>query len=115
MGLFPHALEEAKSQGIALRPKYILREVFDKRAVDYEIESKKERIWGKDAERGKWKEEWTGVYVFENEWPSFRTRQDRRLELVSALWPCLPGRRKLAVKVVNIFGNNTTKTIEITL
>ncbi len=51
MGLFPHALEEAKSQGIALTPKYILREVFD----------------------------------------------------------------KLAVKVVNIFGNNTTKTIKITI
>ena len=34
MGLFPHALEEAKSQGIALSPKYIPREVFDKRAVE---------------------------------------------------------------------------------
>ena len=34
MGLFPHALEEAKSQGIALTPKYIPREVFDQRAVE---------------------------------------------------------------------------------
>lgn len=34
MGLFPHALEEAKSKGIALSPKYIPREVFDKRAVE---------------------------------------------------------------------------------
>ena len=34
MGLFPHASEEAKSKGIALTPRYIPREVFDKRAVE---------------------------------------------------------------------------------
>ena len=34
MGLFPHASEEAGSQGIALTPRYIPREVFDKRAVE---------------------------------------------------------------------------------
>src|SRR6266852_7907563 len=26
-------------------------------------------------------ERWTGAYIFENEWQSFRTRQDRELEL----------------------------------
>ena len=26
---------------------------------------------------------WTGDYVFENEWQSFRTRKDRSLELIS--------------------------------
>ena len=82
-------------------------------AVDYEFESKKERIWEKDEETGKWREQWTGGYVFENEWQSFRTRKDRRLKLVSAPRECLPGRRKLAVKVVDIFGNDTMKTIEI--
>lgn len=34
MGLFPNALEEAKSKGIALSSKYIPCEVFDKRAVE---------------------------------------------------------------------------------
>ncbi len=34
MGLFPAVLEEAKSKGIDLAPKYIPAEVFDKRAVD---------------------------------------------------------------------------------
>ncbi len=34
MGLFPHALEAAKSQGVALTPKYIPRDVFDRRAVE---------------------------------------------------------------------------------
>ena len=84
-------------------------------AVDYEFESKKEIIRVKDEESGKWKEEWTRDYEFENEWQSFRTRKERRLELVSAPWPCLPGWRKLAVKVVDIFGNDTTKTIEVNI
>src|SRR5260370_41976805 len=34
MGLFPAALEEAKSKGIDIAPKYIPAEVFDKRAVE---------------------------------------------------------------------------------
>ena len=34
MGLFPNLLEEAKSKGIDLAPKYIPAEVFDKRAVE---------------------------------------------------------------------------------
>ena len=34
MGLFPAVLEEARSKGIDLAPKYIPVEVFDKRAVD---------------------------------------------------------------------------------
>src|SRR5699024_1524323 len=34
MGLFPAVLEEAKQKGIALTPRYIPAEVFDKRAVD---------------------------------------------------------------------------------
>lgn len=82
-------------------------------AVDYEFESKKERIWEKDEESGKWKEEWTGDYVFENEWQSFRTRKERRLELVSAAREVSVGRRQLAVKVVDIFGNDTMKTIQV--
>ena len=36
MGLFPNVLDEAKSKGIDLSPKYIPAEVFDKRAVDRE-------------------------------------------------------------------------------
>lgn len=29
-------------------------------------------------------ERWTGGYIFENEWRSFRTRQERKLELTTA-------------------------------
>ena len=51
--------------------------------------------------------------MFENEWQSFRTKKDRSLELTSVYQECEPGRRKVAVKVVDIFGNDTMKIIEV--
>ncbi|AMV70913.1 hypothetical protein JCM30471_27200 [Desulfuromonas carbonis] len=58
-------------------------------------------------------ERWTGDYLFENEWQSFRTKKDRSLELVSVAHECPPGRRKIAVKVVDIFGNDTMTIVEV--
>ncbi|MEB8488000.1 MULTISPECIES: DNA methyltransferase [Acidithiobacillus] len=220
MGLFPAVLEEARSKGIDLAPKYIPAEVFDKRAVDkgqvvfhdisfveatprYEKKNKlavrieltdfsvyytqgtaeaaiaamkegksevmceqgqlykvsknkdgiitKERLtkqwtdwvdyWavdfdymsrreiikvpvgtghngvaslpGLEAQQGEmalpqFEERWTGGYIFENEWQSFRTRQNRDLELTTALHTYdRPGRYTVAVKVIDIFGNDT--------
>ena len=60
-----------------------------------------------------WEEQWTGDYIFENEWQSFRTKKDRSLELTSVFRECTPGRRKLAVKVVDIFGNDTMTIVEV--
>ena len=60
-----------------------------------------------------WEEQWTGDYVFENEWQSFRTKKDRSLELVSVAHECPPGRHKIAVKVVDIFGNDTMTIVEV--
>lgn len=82
-------------------------------AVDYDFESKREIIRVKNTETGKYDEQWTGDYVFENEWQSFRTRQNRKLELTSAYKEIPPGRHKAAVKVVDIFGNDTMTIIEI--
>ena len=65
--------------------------------------------------RGSGRSSGRGGYVFENEWQSFRTRQGRGLELVSAAREVLSGRRKLAVKVVDIFSNDTMKIIEVTV
>ena len=60
-----------------------------------------------------WEEQWTGDYVFENEWQSFRTKKDRSLELISVAHECPPGRHKIAVKVVDIFGNDTMTIVEV--
>ncbi len=211
MGLFPNLLDEARSKGIDLAPKYIPAEVFDKRAVDreqvvfhdvafievkpivtpgkkstpptvaveltdfsvfysqdantdadqqlknrsssvrveqgqiikvskdangvvdrevltkqwtdwidywsvdFDFESKREIIRVQDPGTGEWEEQWTGDYIFENEWQSFRTKKDRSLELTSVAHECNPGRRKLAVKVVDIFGNDTMTIVEVTV
>jgi site-specific DNA-methyltransferase (adenine-specific)/adenine-specific DNA-methyltransferase len=82
-------------------------------AVDFDFENKKEIIRVKKKEGEGYDEMWTGDYIFENEWQSFRTKKDRTLELKSIAHECEPGRRKVAVKVVDIFGNDTMKIIEV--
>ena len=83
-------------------------------SVDFDFESKREIIRVQNPESGEWKEQWSGDYVFENEWQSFRTKKDRSLELTSIAHQCPPGRRKIAVKVVDIFGNDTMTILEVT-
>lgn len=96
-------------------------------AVDFNFESKKEIIRVKKEQEIKedgtlnpslnYKEEyveiWSGNYIFENEWQTFRTKQNRELELRSVFKVCSKGKRKIAIKVVDIFGNDTMKTIEV--
>lgn len=84
-------------------------------AVDFNFESKREIIRVKAEESGEWEERWTGDYIFENEWQSFRTKKDRSLELRSVFRECPPGRRKIAVKVVDIFGNDTMTIVDVTV
>ena len=59
-------------------------------------------------------ERWTGGYIFENEWQSFRIRRNRDLELTTALH-CYdrPGRYTVAVKVIDIFGNDTMTLVPV--
>lgn len=226
MGLFPAVLEEARSKGIDLAPRYIPAEVFDKRAVDkgqvvfhdvsfveatprydkknkravsieltdfsvyytqgaaeaaiaamkegksevmceqgqlYKVSKGKDGIVTKDRLTKHWtdwvdywavdfdymnrkeiikvpvgagvsgvavlagpesaqgdsgkaqfEERWTGGYIFENEWQSFRTRQNRDLELVTAIHTYdRPGRYTVAVKVIDIFGNDTMTLVPV--
>jgi adenine-specific DNA-methyltransferase len=205
MGLFPNVLDEAKSKGIDIQPKFIPADVFDKRAVeknqvvfhdvaaievkplvdgkkiavqltdfsvfysqdstkaaieaikpkgskivvdkgrivkvskdkdgivtrevltkewtdwidywsvDFDFESKREIIRKKDEATGETVEVWTGDYIFENEWQSFRTKKDRSLELVSAYHDVDKKRVKVAVKVVDIFGNDTMTIVDVSL
>lgn len=82
-------------------------------AIDFNFESKKEIIRVKNEKTDKWEEQWTGSHVFENEWQSFRTKKDRNLELTSIARELGSGKHKIAVKVVDIFGNDTMKIIEI--
>ncbi len=81
-------------------------------AVDFNFENRREII-NVSLEDGTFEEVWTGDYVFENEWQSFRTKTNRDIELKSIFKELSPGKHKLAVKVVDIFGNDTMKVIEV--
>jgi len=59
-------------------------------------------------------ERWTGGFIFENEWQSFRTRQVRELELITAEHRYeQAGRYTVAVKVIDIFGNDTMTLVPV--
>ena len=83
-------------------------------SVDFNYGSKKEIIRVKDEATGQWEEKWTGDYIFENEWQSFRTKKDRSLELKSPYHELESKTQKIAVKVVDIFGNDTMTVIDPT-
>ena len=81
-------------------------------AVDFNYQNKKEII--RVIRDGEEKEEWTGNYIFENEWQTFRTKKNSEVELVSMSHTYdKPGRYKIAVRVVDILGQDTLQTIEI--
>ena len=100
-------------------------------AVDFEYESRREIIkvaktMGVEnalpgvvvagEELLEFEERWTGSYIFENEWQSFRTRQNRALEMVSASHTyAKSGRYVCAVKVIDIFGNDTMTLLPVTV
>lgn len=99
-------------------------------AVDFDYESRKEIIkvaknlgvegalpgTASASEFIDFEERWTGAFIFENEWQSFRTRQDRELELKSAAHTyAKPGRYTVAIKVIDIFGNDTMSLVPVTV
>lgn len=88
-------------------------------AVDFDYASRPETMLETVTQpdgSGKHLPQWTGRYIFENEWQSFRTRKSRALELTSATHSyATPGRKQIAVKVIDIFGNDTTKIIGVEL
>lgn len=99
-------------------------------AVDFNYESRKEIIrmaktMGVDGEIPgvvdassgeffEFEERWTGAYIFENEWQSFRTRRDRDLEMSTVTHTyAKPGRYTVAIKVIDIFGNDTMTLVPV--
>ncbi|HOK99282.1 MAG TPA: hypothetical protein PLD12_09105, partial [Bacteroidales bacterium] len=81
-------------------------------SVDFDYESKKEII--RIEENGEVKEVWTGNYIFENIWQSFRTKKNQKIELTTAPFTFdKAGRYKIMVKVVDIVGVDTSHIVEI--
>ena len=93
-------------------------------AVDFDFESKPEIIkvlkrTGKadgkltSYANNEVEEQRTGNYVFENEWQSFRTKKNRNLEFTARKKVEDNKSRKVAVKVVDIFGNDTMRVFKV--
>jgi DNA modification methylase len=74
-------------------------------SVDFDFENKKEII--KEGNEDKW----TGDFIFENEWQSFRTKETE-IEFETPFRKIIKG-KKIAVKVIDIFGNDTMKILEL--
>lgn len=81
-------------------------------SIDFNFESRPEII--RMLQDGVETELSTGRFIFENEWQSFRTMKDRNLELRSAPHTYdKPGTYAVAVKVIDIFGNDTTRVFKV--
>jgi len=51
--------------------------------------------------------------TFHNQWQAYRTRKDPKIELSTSYEYKEPGKYQIVVKVIDILGNDTTKTLEI--
>jgi len=81
-------------------------------AVDFNYKDKKEII--RLRKNGQPAEQWTGNYIFENEWQSFRTKKNSSLELTSAIHEYKKsGKYEIAVRVVDILGQDTLQSVKI--
>ena len=93
---------------------YGSRKEIIKRPKSLELQPSLAGIAPAQASLVEWEEVWTGGFVFENEWQSFRTRQDRALELkTTAHTYTQAGRHTVAVKVIDIFGNDTMTLVPV--
>ncbi len=53
--------------------------------------------------------------TFHNQWQAYRTRKEPKIELETKYTYSQTGKYMVVVKVIDILGNDTTKTLEISL
>lgn len=51
--------------------------------------------------------------TFHNEWQAYRTRKEPKLDLETKHTYDAPGEYTVVVKVIDILGNDTTKTVKV--
>lgn len=56
-----------------------------------------------------------GNPIFENNWQSFRSKKNPKLELETTHTYDKPGKHTIAIKAIDIFGNDTSKTVEVNI
>jgi adenine-specific DNA-methyltransferase len=83
-------------------------------SIDFDYYSKKEIIKIQDTATGEVREEWTGNYIFENEWQSFRSKKQGGIEFTAIPHEYkTPGTYRVMIKVVDILGIDTSKVVDV--
>jgi adenine-specific DNA-methyltransferase len=81
-------------------------------AIDFNFEDRQELKIVKHDD-GKIEQVATGRNIFDNQWQSFKTKSEK-IELVSSRYEYpKPGKYKVAVKVIDVFGNDTTRIFDV--
>jgi adenine specific DNA methylase Mod len=81
-------------------------------AIDFNFEDRQELKIVKHDD-GKIEQVATGRNIFDNQWQSFKTKSEK-IELVSSKYEYpKPGKYKIAVKVIDVFGNDTTRIFDV--
>ena len=80
-------------------------------AVDFNYEDREELLT--ELNNNKIVQKPTGRFIFDNQWQSFRfSKEDIELETIEYTFPS-KGTYKVAVKVIDVFGNDSTKILEV--
>jgi hypothetical protein len=81
-------------------------------AIDYDFEDRQELKLVKHDD-GRVEQVATGRNIFDNQWQSFKTNSEK-IELTSSKYQYpKSGKYKIAVKVIDVFGNDTTRVFDI--
>jgi len=81
-------------------------------AIDFNFEDRQELKLVKQDD-GRVEQVATGRNIFDNQWQSFKTNSEK-IELTSSKYQYpKPGKYMIAVKVIDVFGNDTTRVFEV--
>jgi hypothetical protein len=81
-------------------------------SVDFHFEDRKEMRLEADRD-GKLSQIHTGRFIFDNQWQSFRTK-NTKLDLKSSAYEYpKDGLYRVAIKVIDVFGNDTTRIFDV--
>ncbi|KTC81696.1 site-specific DNA-methyltransferase [Legionella brunensis] len=70
--------------------------------------------WSVDFDYESLQDQLSGNNIFENQWQNFRTKNNRKITTESEKFKYLkPGNYKVAIKIIDIFGHDTTKVFDI--
>ncbi|HDV6632678.1 TPA: site-specific DNA-methyltransferase [Legionella pneumophila] len=70
--------------------------------------------WSVDFDYESLQDQFSGNNIFENQWQNFRTQKNRKINIESESFKySRSGHYKIAIKVIDIFGHDTTKVFDI--